>query len=283
MKTYASAASALLLMASAPAFAGSLTYNGFDESDPSLTFVGDTTATGGALAITPTQATNDVGAAYTSTALALGASPSFTTSFQFSIAGNANPTANGFAFVLTSDPTQMGLTHQSLGIGTTATSLAVEFSDYGNPHNNPLVGNGVYNSNLVAAITNGNTTVSGNPSGSYGSPGGVSSCVGVQTKGNGCMNNGDVWTADISYIAGKLYVSLEDGAGGFLSVINGYAIALGSNVYAGFSASTGSFSDSVSILNWNMTYNNVPEPMTIGMFGVGLAALGFMRTRRRAV
>jgi hypothetical protein len=282
MKTYALAASALLLTASAPAFAGSFTYNGFTESDPSLVFVGDTSATGGALALTPTQAQFDAGAAYTSAALALGASPNFTASFQFSIASNTTPTANGFAFVLTSDPGQMGVSNQGLGIGTSATSLAVEFSDYGNKTLNPQIGNNLYNSNLVAAISNGNTQVAGNATGSYGSPGGISSCIGTQTKGNGCMNNGDVWTADISYIAGKIYVTLQDGATVYANVINGYTIALGSNVYAGFSGSTGSFADSVSILNWTMSYN-VPEPMTIGMFGVGLAALGFMRKKSRTV
>jgi hypothetical protein len=281
MKTYAFAASAILLMASAPAFAGSFTYTDFDTTDPSLVFAGDTTATGGALAITPKQTQYDSGAAYTSTALALGASPNFTSSFQFSIAANTTPTANGFAFVLTSDPSQMGQSNQSLGIGTAATSLAVEFSDYGNRVNNPQIGQNLYNSNLVAAISNGNTQVVGNPTGSYGSPG-PTSCVGAQTAGNNCMNNGDVWTADISYVAGKLSVSLADGAGAFITVISNYAIALGGNVYAGFSGSTGVYSDSVSILNWTMSYD-VPEPMTVGMFGVGLAALGFMRTRRRAV
>jgi hypothetical protein len=285
MKTTIVAASALLLMASVPAFAGSLNYPGFNTNDTSLTFVGDVSATGGPLAITPDAVTNAAGAAYTTNALALGSSPNFTSSFQFSIAnGSTLPTANGFAFVLTSDPTGLGAAHGSLGL-TGATSLAVEFSDYGNKNQNPLVSQSeatsVYNSNLVAAISNGNTVVAGNPTGSYGSPG-PQSCVGKQTSGNGCMNNGDVWTADISYVAGKLTVALEDGAGQFITVISGYAIALGSNVYAGFTGSTGTFTDSVSILNWSMTYD-VPEPMTVGMFGVGIAALGFMRSRRRSV
>ena len=284
MKTTIVAASALLLMAGAPAFAGSLNYPGFNTSDPSLTFVGDTSATGGALGITPDQATFAAGAAYTTNALALGASPNFTSSFQFSIASNSLPTANGFAFVLTSDPTGLGSSNKSLGL-TTANSLAVEFSDFANKTQNPLVSQTdattIYNSNLVAAISNGNTVVAGNPTGSYGSPG-PQSCVGAQTSGNGCLNNGDVWTADISYVAGKLTVALEDGAGQFITVISGYAIALGSNVYAGFTGSTGTFGENVSILNWSMTYD-VPEPMTVGMFGVGIAALGLMRSRRRSV
>ena len=285
MKTTVAAASALLLMASVPAFAGSLNYPGFSTNDKSLTFVGDVSATGGPLAITPNQAQFAAGAAYTSTALALGSSPDFTSSFQFSIASGATlPTGNGFAFVLTSDPTGLAGSNKSLGL-TSATSLAVEFSDYGNSHQNPPVSQGtattIYNSNLVAAISNGNTNVQSNPTGSYGSPG-PQSCVGTQSSGNGCMNNGDVWTADISYVAGKLTVALADGAGQFITVISGYAIALGSNVYAGFTGSTGTFTDSVSILNWSMTYE-VPEPMTVGMFGVGIAALGFMRSRRRSV
>jgi hypothetical protein len=279
MKSLFCAASTVALMASAPAFAGTIDYTNFKNTD-GLTLAGQAATSGGELVLTPANA-NVAGAALTSAALALGATPNFTTSFQFTIDPGATPrTGNGFAFVLTSSATGVGSQSGSLGL-TTAPSLAVEFSDYGNPSQNPMIGKNLYNSNLVAAISNGNTIVAGNPTGSYGSPG-PTSCVGAQTSGNGCMNNGDIWTADISYVAGKLSVSLEDGAGGFISIVSGYAIALGSNIYAGFSGSTGSSTDSVNILNWSMSYNAVPEPMTVGLFGIGLAAVGFLRSRPRA-
>ena len=146
-----------------------------------------------------------------------------------------------------------------------------------------MIGPKLYNSNLVAAISNGNTVVAGNPTGSYGSPG-PTSCVGAQTSGNGCMNNGDVWTVDVAYLAGKLSVSLEDGAGGFVSIISGYAIALGSNIFAGFTGSTGSYTDSgqypelVDDLQRRAGADN-GRPVRRRPW----RALGFMRTRRRAV
>jgi hypothetical protein len=280
MKHLTLAASALLLTASAPAFAGSFTYSNFTNAQ-NLTENGAATVSG-SLVLTPNNVKSDEGAAYYNVALALGANPSFNTSFQFSIASpTTGPTANGFAFFLTTDPTNTGTAangNMNLGL-TPGAALAVEFSDFGNKVDNPPIGGGLYNSNLVAAITGGNTDLNGNSASSYGSPNGVVSCTGKQSSGNNCMNNGDVWTADISYVAGKLTVTVQDAAGQVFTVISGYAVALAGTFYAGFSGSTGGASDSVSILDW--TFTDVPEPMTVGMFGVGVAALGFMRTRRR--
>ena len=285
MKHLTLAASALLLTASAPAFADSFTYPNFNNTQ-NLAESGYAATSGGALVLTPDNEKHYEGAAYYTTALSLGTNPSFNTSFQFSIASPASgPTANGFAFFLATSPAGIGSVangNGNLGL-TPAASLAVEFSDFGNQVDNPQIGGGLYNSNLVAAITGGNTNLNGNPASSYGSPGGVNSCVGSQISGNNCMNNGDVWTADISYVAGKLTVTVEDGAGQIFTVISGYGIALAGTFYAGFSGSTGGASDSVSILDWSFTDGTpVPEPMTAGLFGVGVAALGYLRSRRRA-
>ena len=283
MKHVNLAAGALLLMASAPAFADSFTYPSFTNAQ-NIALAGAAAITGGDVALTPNNVGHNEGAAYYTNALALGPNPGFNTSFQFSIASpTAGATANGFAFFLATSPAGIGTPangNGNLGL-TPAASLAVEFSDYGNAINNPPIGGGLYNSNLVAAITNGNTKVVGSSPSSYGSPGGVTSCVGTQTAGNSCMNNGDVWTADISYVAGKLTVTVEDGAGAVFTVISGYAVALAGTFYAGFSGSTGASSDSVSLLDW--TFTDVPEPMTAGLFGLGVFALGFMRSRRRSV
>jgi len=295
MKAHAIAAGAAVLLASVPAFAGptTITYNDFSNTTglslasgcATVATPSSTTPQGcaetvanGVLNLTP-QAQFQAGAALTSAALALGPTPSFSTSFNFDFATTPGvSSANGFAFVLTSNPAGVGTSNGSLGL-TTATSLAVEFSDYGNSHLNPAIGNGLYNSNLVAAIQNGNTVVAGNPTGSYGSPGGTTNC---STTGVNCLNNGTVWTANISYANGLLNVVLVDGANVF-NVITNYAIALAGNVYAGFSGSTGGAYQTAQINSWTLTYNNVPEPMTAGLFGVGLAALGVIRSRRRAV
>ena len=271
MKSIAALAGAFLFAASAPAFAGSI-----DLAD--LTTAGSAT-TGSSLVLTPNNVQNDAGAGYLNNALALGSGANFSESFTFQIASpTKGQTANGFAFFLSTDPAGTGTSSGSLGL-TSSDTLAVEFYDFGNKNLNPSIGNGLYNSNLVAAIQDGNTMVVGNPAASFGSPG-PQSCVGKQTAGNGCMNNGDVWTADITYIAGKLTVSLSDAGGAFVTVISNYAIALGgSSLYAGFSGSTGGSTDSVSIDSWSQS---VPEPMTVAVFGAGLAALGMVR-RRRAV
>jgi hypothetical protein len=283
MQRTAAAFSAILLLGSAPAFAGSLSYSNF-TSTSGLNLTGNASvSSSGALILTP-QMQYAAGAALTSTALSLGTDPNFATTFQFSIdtTGGSAQSANGFAFVLTSDATGVGTANQMLGL-TSAPSLAVEFSDYGNHNLNPAIGHGLYNSNLVAAIQNGDTMVAGNSTSSYGSPG-PTSCINPGSGVN-CMNNDTVWTANISYQNGLLTVTMQDGTNAATTVINNYAIALADSAFIGFSGSTGSFYQSVNILNWTLNYNNasaIPEPVAGGLLCVGLAALGFVRSRQRA-
>ena len=278
MKSFLLAATVLMATA-APALAGSIDLG-------SLTLNGEasvaSTTSGPTIALTQNNVPGTSGAAYLNTALALGSGANFNESFTFQIAApSRGPTANGFAFFLsTNQPTTTGVgpsTSGNLGLQPSDT-FAVEFYDFGNKTLNPPIGNGLYNSNLVAAIQDGNTSVVNNPIGSYNSPYGVQSCTG-KTPGAGCMNNGDVWTADISYVAGKLTVMVQDGSDLVYTVISNYAIALGggTNYYAGFSGSTGGSSDGVTIDSWTQ---DIPEPMTIGVFGAGLAALGMVRRRR---
>ena len=276
MRFHAIAASAVLMAVSAPAMAGNITLT-------SLTTAGAGTTTTGNLVLTPDNTTFNAGAGYLNTALSLGAGANFEDSFSFSIASpSKGPTANGFAFFLATSPAGIGTNYTNLGL-TTNSPLAVEFYDFGNKFNNPPIGGGLYNSNLVAAITGGNTdVVANNQPGSYGSPGGVVSCTGKVAKGSNCLNDGDVWTADVKYIAGKLYVTVDDTGSttGPFTIIDGLSIALAAgSYYTGFSGSTGGSSDSVTVSQWSQ---NVPEPMTVGLFGAGLAALGFAKGRRRA-
>jgi hypothetical protein len=270
MRLNAFAAAALLVTASAPAFAGSIDIS-------SLTTAGAATVSGGNLVLTPNNTQFAAGAGYLNQALALGGGASFDDTFTFSIASpTSGSTANGFAFFLESSTAGLAASNANLGL-TAASPLAVEFYDFQNKNNNPSIG-GVVDGNLVAAIQNGSTITTNNHASSYGSPGGKLNCSAGQPGAN-CLNNGTVWTADISYVAGKLYVSVQDGSGAVFEVINGYAIALAAgNYYTGFSGSTGSLTDSVTI---NSFSSSVPEPMTLGMFGAGLAALGFARGRRR--
>ena len=283
MKFIAIAASAALMAVSAPAFAGNIDLSTLDTA-------GTATTGSGGLVLTTLGSTFAAGAGYQNQTFALGAGANFDENFTFTIASPApggGPSANGFAFFLES--TTAGLASSNTNLGLTAASpLAVEFYDFGNPNLNPKVPNTspqLYNSNLVAAIQNGSTQVSGNSPSSYGSPGNVLSCT-SKTPSTDCMNNGDVWSVNLQYLNGKLYVTLTDttaNSGPFL-VINGYSIALApGQYYTGFSGSTGGSTDGVTITSWSQDFQSVPEPMTVGLFGAGLAALGLVKTRRRAV
>ncbi len=78
------------------------------SSTAGLTLVGDTTTTGGQLEVTP-GAIGQSGAAYSTTAVTLGASDTFSTQFQFQFtnAGGVDP-ADGITFVLAQSPAGLG-------------------------------------------------------------------------------------------------------------------------------------------------------------------------------
>ena len=131
----------------------------------------------------------------------------------------------------------------NLGL-TPAASLAVEFSDYGNVRSTIRpIGGGLYNSNLVAAITNGNTKVVGSSAFQLRlARAAWTSCVGTQTAGNSCMNNGDVWICRHLLRRGQV-----DGHGRGRRRCRcsrssaATRMALAGTFYAGFSGSTGGF------------------------------------------
>src|SRR5271154_625900 len=129
------AAGVIGIAASTAANADSITYANF-LSTAGLTFGGSAAVVNtNQLALTPLS-TLSSGAAYASNQFALGAGGYFSTSFQFQIDPNPAQSgatkgvnANGFAFVLTSNPTGLGASNSSLGL-TSANSLAIEFRTY---------------------------------------------------------------------------------------------------------------------------------------------------------
>jgi hypothetical protein len=285
-------ASAVALTASTAAFAAPINL-------ATLDYNGSASSVGSTANLTQVNATMTGGAVYSANALATPTN--FSTTFSFNVGAQSTGLAgNGFAFVLTTTPQSMGLSSKNLGLGgsaggagtTVPVSLDVQFSTIANPTNNPLDSNGNHYSNLVAISTDGNLIVPQNATTAYGAPYGVAECNNLSaTKSSspGCMANGGIWSATISYSKGLLTVSVTDPSeNGPNTVITGYAINLASlfgssPVFAGFSASNGAVTETTTIDSWSLSSSSVPEPASLAMFGAGLAALGYTVRRRRAV
>ena len=204
------------------------------------------------LRLTPNQG-NSSGAAYLSTPLKLGPNDAFETKFQFQISGTpAQEWSDGLTFVLTTTPTGIGTGSQtggSIGYEYDYPSVAVIFDTFR------------YN-NVVAAVTNGNlTNVTQQPIRSWAYAYGQADCNrGLPGQSNdGCMIDGDVWTASIKYNGHLLNAWVEDGTGATYQVITNDPIDLSQSigsgpVYVGFTAGTGLGYANYDVLNWNMRY-----------------------------
>ena len=260
-------------------YATTVTYNDF-SSTAGLTTVGSTrtatTSDGTVLRLTPS-ASNQSGAAYSTSAVTLGANATFSTTFQFRFTnpGGINP-ADGITFVLAANPTGLGANGGGLGYAGVANSVAVEFDTFNNG----------YSSNHVGIDTNGNLTDYARTN-VYG----VSTCDFSSGLGAGCMSNGDLWTATLGYDGTSLTARLYDPAmGSTFAAITNYNIniasLLGTNqAYVGFTGSTGAGYENQDIVNWRFSNTTqllspVPEPKTYAMLLSGLGLIGFIAFRR---
>ena len=240
---------------------------------------GSGTYTGNSATLTTYGQQTTGGAAWASTTLS--GPPVFEADFSFQLTGNPEGSSNmgnGFTFVLSPDPSpsapQFGLTSTNLGLGTTSTpELAIAFSPFAN------TGNNLSAANVVYETTNGLASYDSmvNSAHTVGS-----GCPGTNAAVAGCFSNGDVWSADIKYANGLLTVTLDDGK----TLVDSFTLAtpslafLSGPLLAGFTASNGFRTETTNITNFQFA---VPEPASLAAFGVGLAALGFFRLRRRAV
>lgn len=271
--------------AAAPAHADVVNYPNFNSA-AGLTLAGsaNTSADPGALQLTPSNY-SQAGAAYSTTPITLGTNDSFSTQFQFRLdqAGGIAP-ADGITFVLAANPTGLGAPGGALGYGGVNNSVAIEFDTYDNGYTD---GN---SSNHVAIDTNGNLNDLA-----------LSNVYGIQYcgfgAGAGCLSNGDVWTALITYdgTSQNLNVTVTDPAEGasFNAVVN-YGIDVASllgtaDAYVGFTAGTGSGTERQDVLNWEFSdtstlppVSDVPEPMSIALLATSLLGLGAVRRRKAA-
>ena len=232
------------------------------------------------------------GAAYSSSAVALGASNTFSTTFQFRFTDpggyNPNGPADGITFVLAASPNGLGGGGIGLGYGGVSNSLAIEFDTF---QNGEL---GESNDNHVGIDVNGALN-DYNEASPYGVDGSQACALSTGTPGPGCMANGDLWTVLVGYDGGsnKLTVSVQDGNAtpDLLIDTTSFDIAsiIGSaNAYVGFTGSTGSAWANEDIKDWQFANTTelsspspVPEPETYAMLLAGLGLLGFMARRRK--
>jgi len=252
------------------------------SSTAGLTLVGTATTTSNQLELT-SGGGGESGAAYSTTAVSLGAGDSFSTTFQFQFThvGGIDP-ADGITFVLAQSPTGLGVGGGGIGYQGVGNSVAIEFDTFAN-------GGVDTDSNHVAIDTNGVLTDS-----NLTDPYGVSSCVLPSSYlSAGCMANGHVWTVTIGYDGTHLSLTAWDttGEAAPFTIYTGVPINLasfigGSTAYVGFTAGTGAGFEQQDILNWQFantsTLTGTPEPATLGLVFAGIAGIALVKRRRSA-
>jgi len=257
------------LTAAPAATTGALfTFNGF-ATTAGLTLAGNagTTSTSDGTVLRLTPATSfQSGAAYSTTPVTLGNNATFSTRFQFRLTnpGGWDP-ADGITFVLGTSTTGLGATGGGMGYqGVSGNSVAIEFDTYNNAGDG-LGDDDGNSSNHVAIDTNGNLTNTGLTNVYNHQSCGFTNGTPPQSLYSvpGCMSNGDLWTANISYDGSSLTVTVTDPAeASSFTAIGSYAINLASllgqnTAFVGFTTGTGLGWENHDIVNW--TFANTAQ------------------------
>jgi hypothetical protein len=245
-----------LIAAQASPAAAAIKYHQF-KNLTNLTVVGNAAGTktgdGHVLRLVP-QLNYQSGAFYATAPVTLGKNGAFSTQFQFRVTGPAGALwADGLTFFLAQSPTGVGTgdnTGQYLGYSGVPNSIAVEFDTYYN---------GGFDAapNEVAVDTDGSVETINNPAGSWGQPYGQGdACNNNGPTQAGCMSDGEIWTATITYDGTLINVTVQDGSNAPFQVITNYPLNVLStigtqSVYAGFTGATGGLFADFDVLNWD--------------------------------
>ncbi len=249
-------------LAAAPAYAQvhTIYYPNFSNTT-AFTFAGNaTTATesGHSVLRVAQDAQSQSGAVYLTQPITLGPGGAFESVYKFVIHSTVrtNPWADGLTFVLAKSPTGLGSTSNQgsdMGYAGVSNSMAVAADIY---YNSTFDGG----PNEVSVLTNGSVDVQANPINSWGQPYiQTFACVVNGKQPTDCLGDGDIWTIDIKYKGGYLFVTAQDGNAAPYPVVSHYAISLdqllgGNTAYVGFTAGGGLYHADFDVLGWEMKY-----------------------------
>lgn len=225
--------------------------------------------------------TGQSGSAFSTNTVSLASDASFSSAFHFRISSSGGICdwdgcgADGIVFTVQTVSNTAGGAGGGIGYYGLDKSVGIEFDTWNNG------GWDDHDGNHVGVDLNGN----------------IDSVV--QTSVGTRMNDGNIWSAWVDYngAADFLEVRLAQGesAARPTSALLSYGVDLTTilgttDAFVGFTAGTGSAYGNHDILAWqfNSTYDpigdighGVPEPVSLGLFGIGLAGVAATRRKRK--